>query len=248
MKHQIYLKAASCFNVGGRTDRDLKRYLKTHYHIDARRLSRLTMLSLAGSLLLARYQPDEKTPVYVGSKFSSPTLFNAMMDNVFEQQLAKPLDFLSNLHNAPAFHVAAALGLAGPTVFQTIGKETEAWSKPLLVAANHVGQNGGSALVGWCNEAEPPGLEGGSCWLLLCNEQSQHDLPVLEVNKDMVGQNNANTFQTKTDGGLEGICSLVRQLNNGNCTVALPLGGGLSIDIRCNTGLTVWNDDLSHVE
>lgn len=172
MSNTVVIQAAGRFDTDAAVPAArLKRHLKEAHGVDARRLSRLSMLALAGGLLPSlRAAADAHTAVYLASGFGSPSVFTAMLDNVFRQQLAKPFDFLAHLHNAPSFHLAAALGSCGPTLFQAATSNPESWSKPLLLAANSiiVGVSD-RVLVGWCHEHQPAqnNTQEGSLWLLL---------------------------------------------------------------------------------
>lgn len=242
MIYPVYLRAAARFDGTGVADGVLKRHFKTRYDQDARRLSRLTLLALAGSLPLAVAEPAEDTPVYLGGLFSSASVLDGMMDNVFHRQLAKPFDLLANLHNAPAFQTAAALGLNGPTIFEFIGSSVESWSKPLLLAVNQVQQNGGEALVGWVHETRTSDVsrEEGSYWLLLGREKGNGTEPpqfaLCRTAKPAAAETEADEFF------LNAVKRLILLLEQGGQTVVLPAGGSMQIDISAGNAVSVFED------
>ncbi|MCP2041225.1 hypothetical protein L1281_001819 [Neisseria sp. HSC-16F19] len=149
-------------------DTQLRRFVQQQYGVDGRRLSRLSLLTLAGALGAA----EGRTPdaLYMGTVFVSKTLMQRMLDNVMFEGLAKPFDFLANLHNAPVFHVAAALGCRGQTLVLPTSDQAASWSIPLRLAINDITCGfADSALVGWCYEHQPLRQEqrDGSHWLWL---------------------------------------------------------------------------------
>ena len=76
-------------------DKSLRQELKT-YGVDARRLSRFTQLALLGALPLKAYLA-EKSGIYLGSPFNSPSKFNKMFHQLTAQNLPSPLDFMALL-------------------------------------------------------------------------------------------------------------------------------------------------------
>ena len=111
------------------SDARLKQYLKQTHELDARRLSRLSMLALAGGLAAAAQAPlCLRSSIYMGGAFSSPSVFQRMLDNVLSEQVAMPFDFLANIHNAPVYHVAAVLACQGAGVFLPLTPAT--WAQP----------------------------------------------------------------------------------------------------------------------
>ncbi|QMT35552.1 hypothetical protein [Neisseria wadsworthii] len=235
MTHQVYIRTAAVFNGSGKDNACLKRHLKTQYHLDARRFSRLTLLTLAGSLQLSQQQLPKDTAVYWGGTFSSPSVFNEMMGNVFQQQIAKPFDFLANLHNAPAFHTAAALGLNGVTIFQSVGIEPESWGKPLLLAANHVRQNGGSALAGWSHEAEEGnGEREGCCCVYLSSESSTDDEPQIIIRHAEQG---TAAWRPACSGLMDAVSEWFDCLAEKNNRIRIAVGGNIVLELQSFGGL-----------
>lgn len=236
MTHQVYIRAAALFNGSGKDNACLKRHLKTQYHLDARRFSRLTLLTLAGSLQLSQQQLPKDTAVYWGGTFSSPSVFNEMMGNVFQQQIAKPFDFLANLHNAPAFHTAAALCLNGVTIFQPVGIEPESWGKPLLLAANHVLQNGGSALVGWSHEAAEGSREreGCCCMYLSCGNSGADGEPQINISHAEQG---AAEWRPACSGLMDVVSEWFDCLAEKKNRIRIAAGGNIALEIQSFGGL-----------
>lgn len=147
----------------------LKQTLQQRTGTDPRRLSRLSICAALGAGLLARSRrisPD--CAVWLGTPFSSPAVFAKMAGNVLDHHAAMPFDFIANLHNAPAFHAAEALGCHGATSTVPAGRDSDTRFHPLLLAAASL-PIGGQAAVGWCYEHQPPypHTGEGSVWLLL---------------------------------------------------------------------------------
>ena len=150
------------------SDTQLRQWIRQQHGVDGRRLGRLSLLTLAGALSAA----DGAAPdaLYMGTVFVSATLMQRMLDNVMFEGLAKPFDFLANLHNAPVFHVAAALGCRGQTLVLPTSDQAASWSIPLRLALNDLACGfAESILVGWCYEHQPRRQEqcDGSHWLWL---------------------------------------------------------------------------------
>jgi len=136
---------------------------------DARRLSRLSLIAALGAGLLrgqGEIRPD--CAVFLGTPFSSPSVFEKMADNVLNHHAAMPFDFIANLHNAPVFHAAQALGTHGATLVVAVDNNMDTCFHPLLLAMQSV-QNGGQAAVGWAYEhqATHADTHEGSIWILL---------------------------------------------------------------------------------
>lgn len=234
MTHRVYICAAVCFDGSGKDNACLKRHLKTHYHLDARRFSRLTLLTLAGSLPLHSGQLPHDTAVYWGGTFSSPSVFNEMIGNVFRHEIAKPFDFLANLHNAPAFHTAAALGLSGLTVFQPVAVEQESWSKPLLLAVNHVQRNGGSVLVGWSHEATEGSGEQEGCCCLCLSSSGTDDMPEITISRVETNEPECGPEQ----GGLiNAVLEWLDRLMLKNNKIRMATGGNTVLEIESGSGV-----------
>ena len=106
--------------------------------------------------------------VFLGTPFSSPSVFEKMADNVLNHHAAMPFDFIANLHNSPVFHAAQALGTHGATLVVAADNNMDTCFHPLLLAMQSL-QNGGQAAVGWAYEhqAAHTDTHEGSIWILL---------------------------------------------------------------------------------
>ena len=147
----------------------LKQTLKQQSGIDTRRLSRLSLIAALGAGQLkeqSKICPD--CTVFLGTLFSSPSVFEKMADNVLNHHAAMPFDFIANLHNAPVFHAAQALGTHGATLVVAVDNNMDTCFHPLLLAMQSV-QNGGQAAVGWAYEHQAVRADTyeGSIWILL---------------------------------------------------------------------------------
>ena len=153
-------------NTGGKI---LKQTLKQQSGIDTRRLSRLSLIAALGAGQLkeqSKIRPD--CAVFLGTPFSSPSVFEKMADNVLNHHAAMPFDFIANLHNSPVFHAAQALGTHGATLVVAADNNIDTCFHPLLLAMQSL-QNGGQAAVGWAYEhqAAHTDTHEGSIWILL---------------------------------------------------------------------------------
>ena len=147
----------------------LKQTLKQQSGIDTRRLSRLSLIAALGAGQLkeqCEIRPD--CAVFLGTPFSSPSVFEKMADNVLNHHAAMPFDFIANLHNAPVFHAAQALGTHGATLVVAADNNIDTCFHPLSLAMQSL-QNGGQAAVGWAYEhqAAHADTHEGSIWILL---------------------------------------------------------------------------------
>lgn len=147
----------------------LKQTLKQQSGIDTRRLSRLSLIAALGAGQLkeqSEIRPD--CTVFLGTPFSSPSVFEKMADNVLNHHAAMPFDFIANLHNAPVFHAAQVLGTHGATLVVAVDNNMDTCFQPLLLAMQSL-QNGGQAAVGWAYEhqAAHADTHEGSIWILL---------------------------------------------------------------------------------
>lgn len=161
----IYLTAHHSFLVPAGAD--LRPALKAQ-GIDGRRMTRFTQLALLGAAPLAGEH------LYLAAAFHSPATFLRTFDNLLAHNLPSPLDFIANLHNAAAFHVAKHLNIEGTSLFLAVDGDT--WWQPLWLAVNDLlAQRDARVLVGWAQEA-PPGTTGteGSIWwqLSLCADNA----------------------------------------------------------------------------
>ena len=144
----------------------LKQTLKQQSGIDTRRLSRLSLIAALGAGQLKEQSEIRlDCAVFLGTPFSSPSVFEKMADNVLNHHAAMPFDFIANLHNAPVFHAAQALGTHGATLVVAADNNVDTCFHPLLLAM----QNGGQAAVGWAYEhqAAHADTHEGSIWIVL---------------------------------------------------------------------------------
>lgn len=139
-------------------DAQLRTLLKSQHGHDGRRLSRFSLMALAGALSLRdglREPPAARTGVWLGAPFSSPAKFDSMLQVVTGESHAKPFDFIGNIHNAACFHVAQLLRLNGPSLFLAVGHDAASFAQPLLSALLDLrAGTTDTALVGWCVEQE----------------------------------------------------------------------------------------------
>ena len=147
----------------------LKQTLKQQSGIDTRRLSRLSLIAALGTGQLkeqCEIRPD--CAIFLGTPFSSPSVFEKMADNVLNHHAAMPFDFIANLHNAPVFHAAQALGTHGATLVVAADNNIDTCFHPLSLAMQSL-QNGGQAAVGWAYEhqAAHTDTHEGSIWIVL---------------------------------------------------------------------------------
>ena len=147
----------------------LKQTLKQQGSIDTRRLSRLSLIAALGAgQLKEQSEIRSDCAVFLGTPFSSPSVFEKMADNVLNHHAAMPFDFISNLHNSPVFHAAQALGTHGATLVVAADNNVDTCFHPLLLAMQSL-QNGGQAAVGWAYEHQAARADTyeGSIWILL---------------------------------------------------------------------------------
>lgn len=147
----------------------LKQTLKQQSGIDTRRLSRLSLIAALGAgQLKEQCEIRSDCAVFLGTPFSSPSVFEKMADNVLNHHAAMPFDFIANLHNAPVFHVAQVLGTHGATLVVAVDNNMDTCFQPLLLAMQSL-QNSGQAAVGWAYEhqAARADTQEGSIWILL---------------------------------------------------------------------------------
>ena len=147
----------------------LKQTLKQQSGIDTRRLSRLSLIAALGAgQLNEQSEIRSDCAVFLGTPFSSPSVFEKMADNVLNHHAAMPFDFIANLHNSPVFHAAQALGTHGATLVVAADNNIDTCFHPLSLAMQSL-QNGGQAAVGWAYEhqAAHADTHEGSIWVLL---------------------------------------------------------------------------------
>ncbi len=183
----IRITAAVRFDTdAGTGGKILKQTLKQQSGIDTRRLSRLSLIAALGAGQLkeqSEIRPD--CAVFLGTPFSSPSVFEKMADNVLNHHAAMPFDFIANLHNSPVFHAAQALGTHGATLVVAADNNMDTCFHPLLLAMQSL-QNGGQAAVGWAYEhqAAYTDTHEGSVWILL-EVGVEQGVPV-ELNNEVI--------------------------------------------------------------
>lgn len=166
----IRITAAVRFDTdAGTGGKILKQTLKQQSDIDTRRLSRLSLIAALGAgQLKEQCKIHSDCAVFLGTPFSSPSVFEKMADNVLNHHAAMPFDFIANLHNSPVFHAVQALGTHGATLVVAADNNMDTCFHPLLLAMQSL-QNGGQAAVGWVYEhqAAHADTHEGSIWILL---------------------------------------------------------------------------------
>lgn len=183
----IRITAAVRFDTdAGTGGKILKQTLKQQSDIDTRRLSRLSLIAALGAgQLKEQCKIHSDCAVFLGTPFSSPSVFEKMADNVLNHHAAMPFDFIANLHNSPVFHAAQALGTHGATLVVAADNNMDTCFHPLLLAMQSL-QNGGQAAVGWAYEhqAAYTDTHEGSVWILL-EVGVEQGVPV-ELNNEVI--------------------------------------------------------------
>ena len=158
-----YLQATARFIAElQQPDGELRRLLREQYGIDARRLSRFTLLALLGALLLCQEGLPESPAIYLASPFSSPSRMAAMQQKLAASQ-PSPLDFMANLHNAATFQLAQILGSSGNSVFLAV--DAADCLSPLYAVLNALlAEPGQTVLLGWAYEQSGHEEQEGSVW------------------------------------------------------------------------------------
>lgn len=144
-------------------DKTLRQQLKAH-GVDARRLSRFTQLALLGALPLKPYL-TEKSGIYLGSPFNSPSKFDKMFRQLTAQNLPSPLDFMANINNAATFQLAQTLQIRGNSLFLAVNQHS-LWQPLQLALLDLEQQEIPSALVGWVLENDNGQQEGACFWIV----------------------------------------------------------------------------------
>lgn len=180
-----FIRQIHQFTSNEMDDKSLRQQLKTH-GVDARRLSRFTQLTLLGALPLKPYL-TEKSGIYLGAPFNSPSKFDKMFRQLTEQNLPSPLDFMANINNAATFQLAQTLQIRGNSLFLPVNQHT-LW-QPLQLALLDLEQDAmPSALVGWVMEADNRQQEGACFWVVSKEAESAVKIPdVLPQGKDVQG-------------------------------------------------------------
>lgn len=132
--------------------------------IDMRRVSRLTRLALLATHPLT-LSPQGK--LFLTSPFASPSIFARHFPALLYDSLPSPLDFMANLHNAAAFHIAQHKHCHGGSLFLASDAAT-CWQALWLAGNDLLATDSEDALVCWLYEAPPDAdaaiLEGGIAW------------------------------------------------------------------------------------
>ena len=144
-------------------DKTLRQQVKAH-GVDARRLSRFTQLALLGALPLKPYL-TEKSGIYLGSPFNSPSKFDKMFRQLTAQNLPSPLDFMANINNAATFQLAQTLQIRGNSLFLAVNQHS-LWQPLQLALLDLEQQEMPSALVGWVLENDNGQQEGACFWIV----------------------------------------------------------------------------------
>lgn len=177
----IRITAAVRFDTdAGTGGKILKQTLKQQSGIDTRRFSRLSLIAALGAgQLKEQSEIRSDCAVFLGTPFSSPSVFEKMADNVLNHHAAMPFDFIANLHNSPVFHAAQALGTRGATLVVAVNNNVDTCFHPLSLAMQSV-QNGGQAAVGWAYEHQVARADTheGSIWIVL-EAGAEQGIPVV---------------------------------------------------------------------
>lgn len=181
----FYIKQTNQFIANDVDDKTLRQQLKEQA-LDARRLSRFTQLALLGAIPLKPYI-DEKTGVYLGSLFNSPSKFDKMFHQLMKQNLPSPLDFMANINNVAAFQLAQTLQTSANSVFLAINHQT-IWQPLKLALLDLENDEISSALIGWTLEKSEHSeqTEGAVFWLISKNkENAERRLDLLSLENSM---------------------------------------------------------------
>ncbi len=143
-------------------DKALRQRLKAQ-GVDVRRLSRFSQLALLGALSLREYLTAD-TRLYLGAAFNSPSKFYKMFNNLMQDDLPSPLDFMANINNAATFQIAQSLNLQNSSIFLALEKgEVE---QLFQLAALDLSK-GQTALIGWvCEHSIDNSLDQSVWWMI----------------------------------------------------------------------------------
>lgn len=140
-------------------DKTLRQQLKA-LGVDVRRLSRFTQLALLGALSLREHLTAESC-LYLGSSFNSPSKFFKMFNNLAQDDVPSPLDFMANINNAATFQITQSLNLQGTSIFLALEKENV---EQLFQLAELDLDEGQTALIGWVCEHHTDPQQDQSYW------------------------------------------------------------------------------------
>ena len=167
-------------------DKTLRQQVKAH-GVDARRLSRFTQLALLGALPLKPYL-TEKSGIYLGSPFNSPSKFDKMFHQLTAQNLPSPLDFMANINNAATFQLAQTLQIRGNSLFLAVNQHSF-WQPLQLALLDLEQQEIPSALVGWVLENNNGQQEGACFWIVSKDAEGAleklNNLPSIDNTQEM---------------------------------------------------------------
>lgn len=181
----FYIKQTNQFIANDVDDKTLRLRLKEQ-GLDARRLSRFTQLALLGAIPLKPYI-NEKTGIYLGSFFNSPSKFDKMFHQLMEQNLPSPLDFMANINNAATFQLTQTLQTSANSVFLAINHQT-IWQPLKLALLDLENDEISSALIGWTLEKSEHSeqTEGAVFWLISKNkEDAEIEFNLLSLENSM---------------------------------------------------------------
>ena len=181
----FYIKKTNQFIANGVDDKTLRLRLKEQ-GLDARRLSRFTQLALLGAIPLKPYI-GEKTGVYLGSLFNSPSKFDKMFHQLMEQNLPSPLDFMANINNAATFQLTQTLQTSANSIFLAVNHQT-IWQPLKLALLDLENDEISLALIGWTLEKSEHSeqTEGAVFWLISKNkEDAERGLDLLSLENSM---------------------------------------------------------------
>ena len=181
-----FIRQIHHFSGNHKDDKSLRQELKT-YGVDARRLSRFTQLALLGALPLKAYLA-EKSGIYLGSPFNSPSKFDKMFRQLTTQNLPSPLDFMANINNAATFQLAQTLQIRGNSLFLAVNQHS-LWQPLRLALLDLEQQEISSALVGWVLENDNGQQEGACFWIVSKDAEGAleklNNLPNIENTQEM---------------------------------------------------------------
>ena len=225
-----YLQATARFIAEPQQpDGELRRLLREQYGIDARRLSRFTLLALLGALPLCQGLP-ENPAIYLASPFSSPSRMAAMQQKLAACQ-PSPLDFMANLHNAATFQLAQILGSSGNSVF--LAADAADCLSPLYAVLNALlAEPGQTVLLGWAYEQSGHEEQEGSVWWQVSGSllPGQHGWRISTATID-----DAITSMPHQSAFLPAVLALEEQLHDWGGLLLPPHGiwPALQIEVAC---------------
>ena len=152
---RLYVHQSGCFTAAPpASPADLKRDLQQRLGQPLRRLSKFTLLALAGALdCMAGALPPEGAGVYLTTRNGNVTDTLAVLDQIHtERGLPLPVSFIQTLNNIAAFYVARFFNCSGPNLTLSSGPFPFERGLELLSLALSLGTLPG-ALIGEVDEA-----------------------------------------------------------------------------------------------